>query len=498
MASNNSQIQQNNICQFCQSKIKSKEDFITCPSCLSVYHIECWYENKGCAVYGCNYKIQNSDQDSKIFNIDNIIVNAEYLINKRQYSEALNECNRILFADPGNLEAKKLYNKAISLINVKLKILNDADNCFEKKDYKSAEIYYKNALSYIDESDQGTVKARLEVIKDAIPALQRKNFYKNAITLGLTVIIFITVAFLAYYYIYLEEDRDYYAIEREDNTDDIHSMENQIFRYEHFLRKYESGKFSMNASEKINLLSASLIQKIYKEDWKTSLKYLNKIDDDTYPKLHNDLFNMLYSEAEKEYSKYKSNAKHLNTLRKFLEAKNETEKALSVINYFPGTNIDREKNIINFNLNLLNKKISFLIRYKEIEKELNEKTEELKKNHEIENGEIVKINAIITEEKSPTLFIARNIFDNKLIALKTNDITNYKRGDVVILECRKSGKLNINGDNLGEINVPMYKIGNTMKEDVNSSSFDKESLVQRLDYLKSQKNKIDSLLSISL
>jgi hypothetical protein len=207
---------------------------------------------------------------------------------------------------------------------------------------------------------------------------------------------------------------------------------------------------------------------------------------------------MLYSEAEKEYSKYKSNAKHLNTLRKFLEAKNETEKALSVINYFPGTNIDREKNIINFNLNLLNKKISFLIRYKEIEKELNEKTEELKKNHEIENGEIVKINAIITEEKSPTLFIARNIFDNKLIALKTNDITNYKRGDVVILECRKSGKLNINGDNLGEINVPMYKIGNTMKEDVNSSSFDKESLVQRLDYLKSQKNKIDSLLSISL
>jgi hypothetical protein len=498
VASNNSQIQQNNICQFCQSKIKSKEDFITCPSCLSVYHLECWYENKGCAVYGCNYKILNAGEGTEIFNIENIIVNAEYLINKRQYSEAMNECSRVLFADPDNFEAKKLYNKAITLVNVKLKILNDADTAFTNKDYKSAEIYYKNALSYLDESDQGTVKARLEVIKDAIPAMQRKIFYKNAVTLFLTILIFMTVAFLAYYYIYLEEDRDYYAIERDDSKEDINIMENQIFRYEHFIRKYENGKFRIKAGEKISQISAVIIQKIYKDDWKTSLKYLNKIDENTYPKLHNDLFGMLYTSAEKEYTKYKTNAKHLNTQRKFLEAKNETEKALSVINYFPGTNIDKEKMIVSANLNLLNKKISFLIRYKEIEKELNDKTEELKKSHEVDNGGLVKINAIITDEKSPTLYLAKNIFDNNLIALKTNEISNYKKGDVVILECKKSGRISLNDENNVEMTVNLYKFGNNQGENLNSSSFDLQSLVQRLSYLKSQKTKIDSLLSISL
>lgn len=497
MTGNNSQIQQNKICQFCQSKIKSGEDFITCPSCLSLYHTECWYENKGCAVYGCNYRIQNSDNEARIFNIENILINVEFLINKRQYSEALNECNRILFVEPENIEAKKLYNKAITLINVKLKILNDADNSFDKKDYKSAETYYKNALSYLDENEQGTIKARLEIIKEAIPALKRKNFYKNAIAFSLSLVILLTIIFLAYYYIYLEEDRDYFAIEKEDNVTDLQEMENQIFRYEHFLRKYENGKFRLKATEKVNLLSANLIKKIYKDDWKTSLKYLNKIDDYTHPKLHNDLFILVYGEAEKEYTKFKSNAKTLNSQRKFIEAKNETEKALSVLTYFPGSNIDREKNIVNFNLNLLNKKITYLVKYKEIEKELNEKSEMLKKNNEIESGEIVKINAIITEEKSPTFYLARNIFDNNIIALKTKEVSNYKTGDVVVFECKKSGRVNISDGGQKEVSVPLYTFGKYPVENINSS-FDRESLVQRLDFLKSQKSKIDSLLSISL
>jgi hypothetical protein len=498
LANNNYQIQQNNICQFCQSKIKSKEDFITCPSCLSVYHIECWYENKGCAVYGCNYKLPNSDSEPKIFNIENILINAEFFINKKQYSEAINECNRILNVYPDEIGAKRLYNSAVTALNLKMKILADAEDAFEKKDYKSAEVFYKNSFYYINESEHNIINNKLQIIRDAIPAYQRKIFFKKAAAYLLTVLILLTLTFLLYYYIYLEEDREYYAIEKEDNTEDIHIAENQIFRYENFIRKYENGRFRINAIEKINLISANIIRKLYKDDWKTALKYLNKIDENSNPKLHNDLFIMLYTTAETEYTKFKSNAKRFNAQRKFVESKNETEKALNIINYFPGTEIDKDKINLNSNLNLLNRKISYLIKYKDIEKELDEKIEELKKSKEVESGNIVKVNAIIVEEKSPTYYLAKNIFDNNLIALKTNDVTYYKKGDVVILECKKSGKINVNDDKLGEIILPLYKFGSFSRENSNVSSFDVESLVQRLDYLRTQKNKIDSLLSLSL
>ncbi|MCX6165512.1 MAG: hypothetical protein NTU73_11750 [Ignavibacteriae bacterium] len=498
MENNNSQIQQNKICQFCQSKIKSKEDFITCPSCLSVYHIECWYENKGCAVYGCDYKLQNQENEQKIFSIENILVNAEYFINKKLFAEAINECNRILNVDPSDIEAKKLYNKAITSMNVKSKILEDAEKAFDSKDFKSAEIYYKNSFGYLNEYERDVVNAKLQVIKQAIPTLQRKALYKRIATYSLTFLVFLSIIFITYYYIYLEEDREYYAIEKEDNIEDIHVTENQIFRYEHFLRKYENGKFRFKAMEKINLLSASLIQKIYKDDWKTALKYLNKIDENSNPKLHSDLFNSLYSVAESDYFKFKSNAKRFNSQKKFIEAKNETERALNIANYFPGTDIERDKIILNSNLNLLNRKISYLAKYKDIEKELNEKTEELKKNQEIESGGIVKVNAIITDEKSPNYYIAKNIFDNNVIAIKTTELTYYKKGDVVVFECRKSGKVNIIDDKLGEISVPLYKFVNLPKENNYSASYYIESLVQRLEYLKSQKSKIDSLFSLSL
>jgi hypothetical protein len=497
LENNNSQIQQNKICQFCQSKIKSKEDFITCPSCLSAYHIECWYENKGCAVYGCDYKLQNQENEQKIFNAGNILVNAEYFIHKKQYEEAINECNRILNVDPSDIEAKRLYNKAVTSLNVKLRILENAENAFANKDYISAEIFYKNSLGYLNKEEHSIINSKLEIIKEAIPALKRKIFYKKTIIYSITFLIFCAFLFLAYFYLFLEEDREYYAIEKEDNLEDVHNIENQIFRYEHFLRKYENGKFKFKAAEKIIFFSSLIIQKIYKDDWKTAIKYLNKIDENSNPKLYNDLFKSLYGIAESEYAKLKSDAKKFNSQKKFIEAKNDTEKAINITGYFPGTDIEREKTVLNTNLNLLNRKISYLVKYKDIEKELNEKTEELKKTQQIETGGIVKINAIITEEKNPGYYLAKNIFDNNLIAIKTADLTYYKKGDVVILECRKSGKISVNDDKLGEISVPLYKFGN-MPKDSYSSSYDLESLVQRLEYLKSQKNKIDSLFSLSL
>lgn len=41
------------ICLICQSTIERNEPKSVCTSCNRPYHIECWEQNKGCAVYGC-------------------------------------------------------------------------------------------------------------------------------------------------------------------------------------------------------------------------------------------------------------------------------------------------------------------------------------------------------------------------------------------------------------------------------------------------------------
>lgn len=42
------------MCAICQSAIQPQEAKSPCPSCHAPYHTECWQENGGCAVYGCD------------------------------------------------------------------------------------------------------------------------------------------------------------------------------------------------------------------------------------------------------------------------------------------------------------------------------------------------------------------------------------------------------------------------------------------------------------
>lgn len=44
---------QSRTCAICLSPIESMADETECPACHAVYHLECWKENGGCAVYGC-------------------------------------------------------------------------------------------------------------------------------------------------------------------------------------------------------------------------------------------------------------------------------------------------------------------------------------------------------------------------------------------------------------------------------------------------------------
>lgn len=40
-------------CPFCQFTLKPGVDAVTCGSCSSVHHTDCWNANSGCATYGC-------------------------------------------------------------------------------------------------------------------------------------------------------------------------------------------------------------------------------------------------------------------------------------------------------------------------------------------------------------------------------------------------------------------------------------------------------------
>lgn len=41
------------LCPFCQTDVRPPAPLIVCPSCGVPYHAECWHENGGCAVFGC-------------------------------------------------------------------------------------------------------------------------------------------------------------------------------------------------------------------------------------------------------------------------------------------------------------------------------------------------------------------------------------------------------------------------------------------------------------
>lgn len=42
-------------CPYCGVGIDGVEDALACPACSIVFHKECWFQNMGCATYGCKH-----------------------------------------------------------------------------------------------------------------------------------------------------------------------------------------------------------------------------------------------------------------------------------------------------------------------------------------------------------------------------------------------------------------------------------------------------------
>ncbi len=68
------------ICAYCRTSIKSSDHVQVCSSCKTPHHLDCWQENKGCTIYGCNNappdeeKITVQKSDSILYDTSNIFL----------------------------------------------------------------------------------------------------------------------------------------------------------------------------------------------------------------------------------------------------------------------------------------------------------------------------------------------------------------------------------------------------------------------------------------
>ncbi len=483
------------VCQHCLGKITAPEDLFFCPACGTPYHEYCWRRNHGCAVISCSQKnILLNPLFSPAIPVRELLVHVEYLMNLKKYSEAINECVRILSADKDNTEAKALYNRATALINIKMKIYESADDSFRKKEYKASALFYKDYLKYCDEEESEFITTRIKYIGELLPAMARKKKIINALYVSIAILIVISAAFIAYRNFYLREDFEFAEIEREDETKNLRDIETQIGRYEKFIMKYPDSKFRDRANEKISALSENLIKQIYAEDWRVSLEYLKKINVKDNPKTYGNLYRLIYSTASSEFLQIKKEAAKLDGQKKFSEARAQVEKNLALIENFRNTELERQRQQLIDVKNLLNKKISFTAKVRDIEKEISEKTDELKKIEPgLGTGDIIIIEGRVVK-KTESGYVIKSLSDKKLYAVKT-DAVIYEPGEEAAITGYKKGKTEVKDDAGNTMILPTII---TLPDRVSALDSDKNSILQRLNYLKEQKGKIDSVLKIGI
>lgn len=484
------------ICTFCQTPIKNEDEEFLCPSCSSPYHHDCWEENKGCAVYGCGEKKKYYNDE---ISLNESIINIEYLINRNQFSEAIIECKHLLKLDKKSAELKNLYNRAVSLINNKINLITSADEAFNKKDYKSAEIYYKNVLKYADEVETNFINARLEISKEKIPEQKRRKIYQNVLVILLILAILSAIGYLGYYAFVLKEDRDYTELVKSDNAKDLKSMESMLGKYEFFLKNYPDGKYKKRVIDRINQYSFQISNGYYKDDWRTALRYYNKfsktMDTDESKVLKNNIYNMAFN----EYRQKIANAKKLNAASKYSEALNELNNAMNIIHSFPDSDIEKESSIVEANMLLLNKKISSIVKINDIDRELKDKDRELNGYTPSGKGRSVLIEAKVLKFTEPDMYLLKESGSGDIIALRSNE-GNYVAGQLIKIDCIESGKIKIS-DEKGKskeltLYLPYFESNNS--DQSGTSNPEKEALYERVKTLKTQKAKIDSLLKMNL
>lgn len=484
------------ICQHCLKDIDDENERYFCKSCGMSYHIRCWEKGNGCAVLSCSQKniLLNPLFQSSV-PVRELLIHIEYLFNVRKFNEAINECNRILNVEKNNIEAKVFYNRAISMMNVKMKIYESAEESFKKKEFKAASMFYTDYLKYCDEEESEFIHSKIKYLSELLPAIKRNRYIQNSIYAFIVLLILLSAGFLAYRFIYLKENTEFAEIESGDDMSNVKILETQIAKYEKFLIKYPDGKLKESAVDKIRKLSVQIASAICSDDWRTSLIYLKKINSKENPITYKDIYGKIQNSARKEFQELTEKAKELDGKRKYSEAKDNIDKSIALLDYFTVNEFSKERQLMYDSKNLMNKKISLVVKVKDIEKEIINKTDELKKiEPELDMKNIEQVTGKVMK-RSGEYVILKSFEDKKLYAIK-NPNTNYEIGEEVIINGVKKGKADLSDDAGNLMLLPVIY-------DYSTNLFpggidNKGNIIQRLNLLKGQKEKLDSLLKIGI
>ncbi|MBN1633555.1 MAG: hypothetical protein JW917_05270 [Ignavibacteria bacterium] len=498
---NNSNTGVKKICQYCHSYIKDKDDMLQCPKCNSPYHIECWYENEGCGAYGCDYKINIEGKNyNDARSVENILVNIEFLINNNLYIDAIGDCRRILNIDSNNIEAKRLFNKAIALENTKQHLLESGESAYKQEDLIGAELYYTKALKYAGEIESDLIRTKLQIIKEKYPALLKRRRRNKIISNVIGLMIVFSLLALLYYNVFLKEQREFYSIEKDDNTTEIAQLEQQISRYEKYILKYKNGDYTDEAKSKISVLSSFIADRLLDNDWRSGLKYLQKIDSSVNQTAYKDISKRIFAKAENEYKNYMRESVNSDRKKNYGEARNNLEKCLAITELFSQNYFQKDNVKIQNAINILGKKITAALKQKEVNRELSVKREELTQLSSLKNVNSVILSLKILSDESNGYYVCRNFENNKILALKSPEYA-YGYGDIINVSCYRKGNISLEYNNAVR-DLPVYitlsnKL-NSIYSDELTENIEKEAISQRISYLKGQINKLDSLMNLKL
>jgi hypothetical protein len=484
------------ICSHCLSDVADENERMVCPACGNFYHSECWEKNYGCAVISCSQKniLLNPFYQSSV-PVRDLLTHIEYYINIRKYDEAITECRRILNVEGGNLDAKVFYNRAVSLMKTRDRILESAEESYAAKQYKASALFYREYLNYCDDEERKFIDSKIKYLEELLPSIKRKNAVVNLLYLFIVVLMLASAGFYLYRFVFLKEETEFSEIEMNDDFENIKSMETQILKYENFLAEYSDGKMKENAKQKIVFISSSLLAKTAKDDWRVANIYLKKINPQLYPKTYYDNEKLIYGYAKSEVNSLLAEARNLDKQKNYSDARQRIDKSLAIIDNFTGYENEKERRRLVDARNILAKKSGLQVKLNEIDREITLNENNLKEiDPDLVISDLKKIFCrIIKREKD--ILIVKSLNNRKLYAIRGLS-KDYQSGEEVEITGYEGKKIKIMDDAGNEIFLPLIV---SVKNDTERTNDDEKSaILKKLDFLRSQKSRIDSTLNTGI
>lgn len=484
------------ICNHCFCNVEDDVDKMVCPACGNFYHEKCWEKNFGCAVISCSQKniLLNPFFQSSV-PVRDLLTHIEYYINIRKYDEALTECRRILNIDSGNLDARVFYNRAVSMMKTRDRILESAEESYSKKQYKASALFYKEYLNYCDDEERKFIDSKIKYLEELLPSIRRKNAVVNFLYAFIILLILASAGFYLYRFVYLKEETKYAEIEMSDDYENVKTMESQILHYENFLAEHPDGKMQEKARQKIVNLSSALASMIAKEDWRVAFIYLKKINPEQNPKTYSDIEKLIYGYAKSEISTLMTEARNFDRQNNYQEAKQKIDKSLAIIDNFSVRDKDIERKHLVDARNLLVKKDGLKVRLNDIESEITKNENNLKEidpGFELSGLKTISCRIIKKDKKD---YIVKSLDNRKLYTVQGLPF-DYQPGEELEIKGYIRDKVRIQDDAGNEIYIPVFMA--IYRDSDENYSDEKIVILKKLDNLRSQKDRIDSTLKTGI